>query len=247
MKDQRFTSGFTVIEVMLFLAITGLMLAGVMVGIGGAIDRERYNDAVTSLHDFLQGQYNYIDNVNTSRPADYSCSASGISEDLISGQPRGTSDCSIVGRLITSENGESITAQPIYATTDIKSIPSDIDNEADLLDAMGLTVAPSIADNQQVYNIAWDTNVYINANESQTAFSLALVRLHTSNLIRSFVVPSYQTNVDDIVDGAAPGSSATICINRDGMVSSPPLGIKLVPLAANANSLQRTVASSGDC
>lgn len=49
--------GFTVIEVMLFLAVTGLMLLGVLGGTYSSINRQRYNDAVKSYADFLRGIY----------------------------------------------------------------------------------------------------------------------------------------------------------------------------------------------
>lgn len=250
MKGQRLSPGFTVIEVVLFLAITGLMLAGLMVGIGGAVDRERYNDAVTSLHDFLQGQYNLVDNVNTSRPATYSCSTGGIklADDISTGQPKGTSDCSIVGRLITSDDGRAITAQPIYATADITTIPDDIPSESDLLAAMGLSVAGiDLPDNQQNYNVGWDTEVYLNGNPDQKEFSLALVRLHTNSLIRSFVVADNREDVNSVIDDATPMSSAVFCVATGGMIGSAPIGVKLLPAAANSNSLQRTVASDGEC
>lgn len=249
MKGQRLSPGFTVIEVVLFLAVTGLMLAGLMVGIGGAIDRERYNDAVTSLHDFLQGQYNLVDNVNTSRPATYSCSTGGITlEDISAGQPKGTSDCSIVGRLITSEDGRAITAQPIYATTDITTIPDDIGSENDLLAAMGLSVAGiDLPDNQQNYNVGWDTEVYLNGNSDEKEFSLALVRLHTNSLIRSFAVADQREDVNSVIADAALMSPTVFCVATDGMIGSAPIGVKLLPVAANSNSLQRTVASGGEC
>lgn len=56
-KQPGHKKGFTVIEVMLFLAITGLMLLGVLGGTYSAINRQRYNDAVRSYSDFLKGVY----------------------------------------------------------------------------------------------------------------------------------------------------------------------------------------------
>ncbi len=49
--------GFTLIEVMLVFAITGLMLIGVLAGTYSSINHQRYNDAVRSFADFWQGEY----------------------------------------------------------------------------------------------------------------------------------------------------------------------------------------------
>ncbi len=50
-------SGFTVIEVMLFLGITGLMLIGVLGGTYSSIARQRYNDSLRSFSEFLRTIY----------------------------------------------------------------------------------------------------------------------------------------------------------------------------------------------
>ncbi len=46
--------GFTIIEVMLFLGITGLMLVGVLGGTYSSIARQRYNDSLRSFAEFLR-------------------------------------------------------------------------------------------------------------------------------------------------------------------------------------------------
>lgn len=52
--------GFTVIEVMLFLAITGLMLIGVLGGTYRAIATQRYQDSVRSFSEFLRTLYGEV-------------------------------------------------------------------------------------------------------------------------------------------------------------------------------------------
>lgn len=55
--------GFTIIEVMLFLALTGLLLSGVLVGLGSNLSRQRYNDAVEDIADILQDQYSFVSDI----------------------------------------------------------------------------------------------------------------------------------------------------------------------------------------
>lgn len=49
--------GFTIIEVMLVLAVTGLMLVGVIAGTYSSIASQRYNDSVRSFSEFLRQVY----------------------------------------------------------------------------------------------------------------------------------------------------------------------------------------------
>lgn len=52
--------GFTIIEVMLVLAITGLMLIGVLGGTYSAIATQRYQDSVRSFSEFLRQLYSEV-------------------------------------------------------------------------------------------------------------------------------------------------------------------------------------------
>ena len=61
-----FRRGFTIIEVMLFLALTGLLLVGILGGLGGNIARQRYNDAVQDLANILRDQYSFVSDTQIS-------------------------------------------------------------------------------------------------------------------------------------------------------------------------------------
>lgn len=53
-------SGFTLIEVMLVLAITGLLLMGLIGGTFSSIARQRYNDAVRNFGEYMSSVYNTV-------------------------------------------------------------------------------------------------------------------------------------------------------------------------------------------
>lgn len=57
-EDTR--KGFTLIEVMLFLAISGLLLMGVLGGTYSSIARQRYNDSVRGFAEFLRQVYGEV-------------------------------------------------------------------------------------------------------------------------------------------------------------------------------------------
>lgn len=59
-RETDTLKGFTIIETMLFLALTGLMLVGAMVGIGTNLSRTRYRDTVEDIATMLRTQYDQV-------------------------------------------------------------------------------------------------------------------------------------------------------------------------------------------
>jgi prepilin-type N-terminal cleavage/methylation domain-containing protein len=92
--------GFTIIETMLVLAITGVLVAGVFVGIGTSINVQRYRDSVQTLKNLLQTQYAEITSVLNDRNDQWSCDAQATTSDSGS-VDRGQTDCVLLGRLVT--------------------------------------------------------------------------------------------------------------------------------------------------
>lgn len=131
-RNKITKKGFTIVEVVLFLGITGAILVGIMAGTSTAIARQRYNDSVQDFTEFLRRTYSETVNVQNVRIGSlgdsYSCTLSGMVDEsgrLIgsddnswtrwtsTGDPGGTdgypgrSGCAVYGRLITfGENGE---------------------------------------------------------------------------------------------------------------------------------------------
>lgn len=57
--------GFTLVEVSLFLAITGLLFLGVTIGVQNSIFQQRYNDSVQNFVEFLRSAYAKTENVQS--------------------------------------------------------------------------------------------------------------------------------------------------------------------------------------
>lgn len=55
--------GFTMIEVMLFLALSGTLMVGLIAGTTRSISRQRYNDSVNNFVEFVRGVYSDVENV----------------------------------------------------------------------------------------------------------------------------------------------------------------------------------------
>lgn len=245
MTQTRTEGGFTMIEVILFLAIAGMMLAGVLVGISGSVNRQRYDEAVVSFQDFLQGQYNLVDNVRSNRPDDRPCAApGGIS--VGGSQARGTSECTVVGRLISSSDGKAVVSRPLYATG--ASYNTD-GTEEDLLNSLALRVAPiGLESDDDGHTLQWQTKVYTNpsSKNSSNRFSLLILRLPTSGLIRTYADDSVVTNLQNF--WATTPSDLVLCVEPDGMITTGiELGVRVRAGGASSAAIQRTTPAEGVC
>ena len=85
MKKGR--RGFTLVEVAIFLAITGILFIGITVGVQNSVYQQRRNDSVQSFIEFLRNVYSEVENVQNS-------------------VPEGRSEKAIYGKLVTF--GESL-------------------------------------------------------------------------------------------------------------------------------------------
>ena len=79
--------GFTLVEVAIFLAITGVLFIGITVGVQNSVYQQRRNDSVQSFIEFLRNVYSEVENVQNS-------------------VPEGRSEKAIYGKLVTF--GESM-------------------------------------------------------------------------------------------------------------------------------------------
>ena len=110
-------TGFTVLESVLYLALAGAIVSGVMVAIGSTIARHRYHDAVQDFAEFLRRQYSEVVNISNSRLSRAESTVCGLlnnttpggsasfnggwwQEDFSGGEYRGRTDCLIYGRMI---------------------------------------------------------------------------------------------------------------------------------------------------
>ncbi len=94
MKHKRF--GFTLIEVSLFLAITGLLFVGIAVGTQNSIFQQRFQDSVQNFAEFMRSIYAEVSNPQSAGD--------------------GRSDMAIYGKLITFGERVGLDGKDIPAT-----------------------------------------------------------------------------------------------------------------------------------
>lgn len=234
-------SGFTIVETSLVLAVTGLLIAMVLTGIGTSLNHERYTDAVNQALDFFRGQYSQTTNVLNSRPSDESCDSSGIST-LTGGTARGASDCLLLGNILRSSDGQTVTVSQVIARHDPSSdtgINSKTDK--DILTASSLQVGNQISS----YNVEWGSSFLQPGTQNPAIFSMMVVRVPVSGTVETYTSSSDTIKVTDLINVSQ--ADMKLCIDQTGFLGLgvQPMGVLIQKGAANTTGVQPI--TSGSC
>ena len=237
--------GFTLIEVMLFFGISGLMMFGILAGTGTAINQQRYRDSVTSAAAFLQQQYSDVANVYNDRSANYTCSASSVTETDSPAVRRGASEqCVILGKLIRA-NGDRLESWTVIGS----DTGSDELNDLAALEA----TQPFLADiNQQTYPLEWDAKLVRPSNPPGNApanFAALIVRSPLSGGTRTIVSNepnAMELTPREIIESADPnGQAVYFCVDADGLFTGPRMRVGIEANAASGTGVK--LSQSEDC
>ena len=146
-----YKAGFTIIETMLFLAVSGFLIMGILAGTGVSINTQRYRDSVVSLRSFLQQQYSDVSNVRNSSQTNPCLSSSGN---------RGQTDCVILGRYVTSQGVSNLSVKNVIGTIPKPPVPGEPVRPTDdigMLPYYKIETLSNIDDN--TYNLEWDATM----------------------------------------------------------------------------------------
>ena len=219
-KKQR---GFTIVETMIFLGISGLLLVGLLAGTTVAIQRQRYSDSVNTTQSFIQQQYSEALNVVNARRGNEVCNASNIvvASGTGTSEAPGTSDCLVLGRAIdVAVNGTKMTAYHVVGR------PPAGEEDPDLTDDELLKqYQPTLVKNVEVddYEVPWGAKISA-MRQTQTGPVNRLLVLRSP---RSGALYTYVYNTASGQSDASSGISVTnrsnpvaICIQSADIASS---------------------------
>ena len=212
--------GFTIVEVLLFVSISGLLIATLTVGWTANLNTQRYKDSVTTLQSFLQQQYNLVYNVENTRDSSLTCN--GATGKVISGgvgNSRATTNCVLLGRYITVKHTSQGTELQVAAITgrDLESILPVPDNDVKAfqeVNAQRLTTDIGLSESQ--FTVPWGAEVVTDTMTDPTTPSQdwAIV------IIRSPLGGTVHTYVKKTTGGAQP-----VLVDSDpsslGMLNDP--------------------------
>lgn len=232
--------GFTIIETVLFLGITGFLIVGVLAGTGASINIQRYRDGVTSLQAFLQQQYSEVLSVSNDRNNDWACDSAGniTVETPGGGTIRGQSDCVILGRyLTTSADSKSLLIKDV-----VGNVPSDsmalAENDLGVLAQYNVKVSPV---NSNTYDINWGAYLVKPGGNTAMSFSILILQSPLSGIIRTFINPDAvvaDADIASLVSQQYVSQSVKMCVNSNGTYAGPKTAVIVKAGSATASGVE---------
>ena len=245
----KMKGGFTIIEVSLFLAITGLLFLGVTVGVQNSIFQQRYNDSVQNFVEFLRSAYSKIENVQSA----------GV----------GNTSQAIYGKLITFGEEKTLTG----ATNDDEIYMYDVigdakcnsdsgvlatlrDCNADVINNANGAIKPYYAES---YRPRW--SAAIQNNEEDTGLfkgAILIVRSPQSGTVYTFVMGNNTIEVNQGVGlsnyleegrGFTIDKNVDFCVNPDGNEKNSRVraDVRIVKGAQNATGIEIMPDNENEC
>lgn len=216
--------GFTLIEVVLFLALSGALVAFLIAGTSRSISQKRYNDTVDNFVDYLQGLYsdvNYVQGIGTSG---------------------GNSDQAIYGKLIISNDGKTFEEYTVLGSAICNG------SESDALTALN-GCSPKIASDaalQSAYRLSWG-GIAQSKNDSNDNQKIAfLIITHPSTGMKMTYVKLINSgNIDETsilnsgqFDNFKNDQDINFCISSDDESAAGYVGgkHKLIKIHKGANN-----------
>ncbi len=221
-------SGFTIIEVMLSLAISGMVLVGALIGVSSTISRQRYRDTVESAAALLRNQYDLVSRVQINERAnDDDCgdiSGDSLGSKILGDNKggRGRSKCSVYGIAVTLglENGHRMQVTNLIGieyNAYRDSLTADGGNADELIGAMSEL---ELIKNLKITNLfdkdstqcqvtglltderyKWDATIETTKKGENAEYIILIVRSPRSGAIHTFTMNySGSTNIYDSFD-----------------------------------------------
>ena len=247
---MRSTLGFTIIETSLFLAISGVLIVGMITTAGISLTNQRYKDAATTLRDVLQEQYSNTLSVQSSRPTDLSCTTTAQITDTGVGENIGQSECAVIGRYVRIDNGGLITTYNVLARQ--TGSAANLSDVASLQANYALGVDTSEMDDTKMEwgtQISWPkSGAEMRANVNNREFGMLVVRSPDSGRVYTFTtntIPADKNSVQSaylksmIVTGnGVPGQAARVlCVSTDTWNTSEPFAVHINGYASGSSAI----------
>jgi type II secretory pathway pseudopilin PulG len=243
----KIQTGFTIIEVMLFLAVTGLLAVGILAGSGVAISQQRYRDSVNTLRSYIQQQYSEVANVVNSREKAWTCDTNGVvaPTDTGGGEFRGTSGCVILGRYINIDaTGTKLTTSNVtgYRTPGVAA------GESDITEVNNYKLGISTVD-QDSSEVNWGAQVVKQKSTNPMPLSILIIRSPLSGSILTFTAEGPQpTSLNTLVTLANTSVARDLCVNADaGVFASKRMEVRIAAYAASQTAIQVPIESDSVC
>lgn len=198
------SQGFTIIEVMLFLAVSGLMLIVAFTGVRGRNASAQFTDSMRSLQSFIQKTQTDLYNGVNLRSDGQNCTIDASGNFSISGSTnRGKSNCIMLGRLLEfTPNSSSVSVHSVvgrYLSYDDLSKVSGGDLDYIIASNPHIYSAPNLDSN---YDIRWGTK-FIKTNKPNQAGAISFVSKTLAFLRSPAATTTYNVDFADTTSFAS--------------------------------------------
>lgn len=249
-------TGFTIIETMLFLAISVGLFAVLMIGVTGGIAQERYKDSVNSLATRIQDQYTRVTSVANDRSSDWVCGGELKQDSSVTTTP-GSTDCIIIGRFVQLRNGSDIVTSDIigYNIDQRRLEQAHGDIEA-LTEAMTLTTPSQKNDaltgaGDETTQVDWGSRAEVLTETGERAgigsgFTMAIIRSPQTGRVMTFIT---QQATDDwrgkIITQASARQSLIVCLSPGLPVALPRSAVVVKEATISPNGVTKATGIAG--
>lgn len=229
----------------MFLAITGILAVGILVGTSAAINQQRYRDSVNSLQSMLQDQYSKATNIDNDRDNTWRCDGTAAISQGGATEPRGTSDCIVLGRLISvASDGQTLEFRDVIGRhrTGVVKQANDVD---ELTKGYSVTASPVETDNE---TMPWSTTIVKPTTTEPQPTTILIIRSPLSGGMLTFAKDSTMTDLVDLIKTGQLAAPLPLCVSPGVGVAVPAqLGVRLSAFAASQSAVQVAPESDKLC
>lgn len=221
--------GFTIIETMLFVAITGALLITLLAGTSIGIQRQRYSDSVNTTQSFFQQQYSEVVNVINSREGAEVCrSSDNLVEPAVgaSAEAPGASRCIVMGRAIdvpvSSDNRGTIATYAVVGSEPSGRIDPNLTDD-EVIRLYRPTLVRLVGSSE--YEVPWGAQIVgvrQESPENNPVNRMLLIRSPKSGVTYSYSYNNTSTD-SSVVAGVSAGNRVhplNVCMQSADLIAS---------------------------
>lgn len=247
MKKQH---GFTIIEVTLFLALTGLLAVLLLGGWTTMINTQRYKDSVKTLQTFVQEQYNLVYSVENGRADNLRCNGGAVTETGGTGESRGQSDCVMMGRYLHINAGTRV---DVYAIVGDEPADDTTDSDIDSIRAYApQRVGSELGLTRNELSIPWQAEVVGTAGSTELRnFAIAIIRTPSSGIVHTYtMVAPDDGSLPSVASLVATGNEQTntyMCLDPGNPLAGSRMGVMIKARASSQSFVETIDDGAGVC
>lgn len=242
----QFGRGFTIVETMLFLAISGVLIVTMVAATGAQVNIQRYRDAVETFKTTLQDQYGELSSVRNERDDTWGCNAAAQSQsggNVARGQ---STDCILLGRYLEVEDGAISIYSVLGAGENTASTGNDISRLLNDYTLNVSTVSEETTEMEWGTKLAWPSIGTGSGTSTPRNLAVLFLRSPHSGQIYTFTsdtvptAPSPASLATMVVGGeSVPGQrERVICIDSDGLFVNSNLSVYINSYATGPSSVE---------